>query len=40
MPLNFNANNSGISQSEMKKKVKSELFENFDNSKSDGIILQ
>ena len=40
MPLNISANNFGSSQKEVKQGVKSELFENFDNSKSDGIILQ
>ena len=40
MPLNINANNFGSSQKEVKQGVKSELFENFNNSKSSDIILQ
>ena len=40
MPLNVNANNFGSSQNDMKQGVKSELFENFNNSKSGDIILQ
>lgn len=40
IPLNINANNFGNSQNEMKQGVKSELFENLDNSKSNIIILQ
>ena len=40
MPLNISANNFGSSQKEVKQGVKSELFENFNNSESNAVILQ